>query len=629
MVQAQSVATPTGLAAKPGDAQVKLTWDDPSDNTITGYDYQQKKEGDAAFGSWTTIPQSAPTNANALSYTATGLTNGIEYTFRLRVRNPVGTSSESNEATTTPWPKPAKPEGFEVTPQNGQVWLTWDRSDDPSITGWQYWLRKGANIAVDWQDIDNCDTGTDGCVDDGDANTIAYLVTGLENGLTDESGTSGGKDNRYRFKLRAKNPTGLGTKTEPTLSAAPQSSNVNQPLKPRGFSAIVRGAQATLTWYDPNDATIEKYQYRRYHSDPWKDIDPSGSSTVTAAVTTNGRNEELRIRSVYPGNVNSPESERAAESNKAPEFSEGETTTRFVFSETPADQPIGVPVTATDAASFTIDTDNGQLKTSADLDHATKSSYTVTVSVHDGKTSFGSYAQSVTGTNAIDDTIEVTITVKLAEPPAKPTGLTATAGGSSVKLAWEDPSNFTIEKYQLLQLQEAKLTAAAGDKFGDSVVVDGDTAAVGAYLDDDNFDNSGSAYVFVIQDWTDIPGSGAATTSHTVSSLTGDVDYTFQIRAVNGVGNSEASDSVGAIPAIGGEWSYETEVEPTTITAGGGVTATTTFRAKFQADQTNLSSLSARVNTDGSISSGSSTNELPHFGWATAADSYDDTTPLS
>ena len=193
VVQAQSVAAPTGLAAKPGDAQVKLTWDDPSDDTITGYDYQQKKEGDAAFGSWTTIPQSAPTNANALSYTATGLTNGIEYTFRLRVRNPVGTSSESNEATTTPWPKPAKPEGFEVTPQNGQVRLTWDRSDDPSITGWQYWLRKGANIAVGWQDIDNCDTGTDGCVDDGDANTIAYLVTGLENGLTDDSGTSGGK----------------------------------------------------------------------------------------------------------------------------------------------------------------------------------------------------------------------------------------------------------------------------------------------------------------------------------------------------------------------------------------------------------------------------------------------------
>ena len=36
---------------------------------------------------------------------------------------------------------------------------------------------------------------------------------------------------------------------------------------------------------------------------------------------------------------------------------------------------------------------------------------------------------------------------------------------------------------------------------------------------------------------------------------------------------------------VPGAWSYETVVEPSTITAGGGVAATTTLRAKFQADQ--------------------------------------------
>jgi len=47
--------------------------------------------------------------------------------------------------------------------------------------------------------------------------------------------------------------------------------------------------------------------------------------------------------------------------------------------------------------------------------------------------------------------------------------------------------------------QQAKLTAsdaAAGDNFGVSVAVDGDTAVIGAYRDDDNGANSGSAYVF-------------------------------------------------------------------------------------------------------------------------------------
>ena len=47
---------------------------------------------------------------------------------------------------------------------------------------------------------------------------------------------------------------------------------------------------------------------------------------------------------------------------------------------------------------------------------------------------------------------------------------------------------------------EAKLLApdgAAGDYFGDSVAIDGDTVIVGALLDDDNGSNSGSAHAFV------------------------------------------------------------------------------------------------------------------------------------
>src|SRR3990172_6640980 len=48
--------------------------------------------------------------------------------------------------------------------------------------------------------------------------------------------------------------------------------------------------------------------------------------------------------------------------------------------------------------------------------------------------------------------------------------------------------------------QQAKLTAsdgAAGDVFGERVSVDGDTALVGAMFDDDSGTDSGSAYVFV------------------------------------------------------------------------------------------------------------------------------------
>ena len=59
----------------------------------------------------------------------------------------------------------------------------------------------------------------------------------------------------------------------------------------------------------------------------------------------------------------------------------------------------------TDAASFDIDTSTGQLTTKATLDKETKASYTVTVSVHDGKDAAGN------NDTTVDDEKTVTITV--------------------------------------------------------------------------------------------------------------------------------------------------------------------------------------------------------------------------
>jgi len=61
-------------------------------------------------------------------------------------------------------------------------------------------------------------------------------------------------------------------------------------------------------------------------------------------------------------------------------------------------------------------------------------------------------------------------------------------------------SAYVFEKVAGTWTQVAKLTAsdaAANDQFGLSVSISGDTAIVGAFLDDDVPNNSGSAYVFV------------------------------------------------------------------------------------------------------------------------------------
>ena len=85
-------------------------------------------------------------------------------------------------------------------------------------------------------------------------------------------------------------------------------------------------------------------------------------------------------------------------SNSAPVFTDGTSATRTIAENTASGVNIGSPVSATDAnndtltyslsgtdaASFDIDTTNGQLQTQAALDYETKSSYTVTVTVSDG-----------------------------------------------------------------------------------------------------------------------------------------------------------------------------------------------------------------------------------------------------
>ena len=90
-------AKPTGLTATAGDAQVTLSWTDPSDSSITKYQVQQKA-GDAAWGSWADIPTSAPGETNATSYTVTSLNNGTAYRFRIRAVNAQGNSPRSDVA---------------------------------------------------------------------------------------------------------------------------------------------------------------------------------------------------------------------------------------------------------------------------------------------------------------------------------------------------------------------------------------------------------------------------------------------------------------------------------------------------------------------------------------------------
>ena len=90
-------AAPTGLTAAGGDQSVTLAWSDPSDASITGYEYALQQAGHDP-GAWTGIPDS---DAATTSYTATGLTNGTAYALHLRALN-AGGNGAAAQASATP-----------------------------------------------------------------------------------------------------------------------------------------------------------------------------------------------------------------------------------------------------------------------------------------------------------------------------------------------------------------------------------------------------------------------------------------------------------------------------------------------------------------------------------------------
>ncbi len=91
-------AVPQGLTATPGDTEVVLTWDDPSNSSITGYEFQQRT-GSSWPGSWTAITNS---DADTTSHTVTSLANGTAYEFRLRAVNDSGSSTPTAAVSATP-----------------------------------------------------------------------------------------------------------------------------------------------------------------------------------------------------------------------------------------------------------------------------------------------------------------------------------------------------------------------------------------------------------------------------------------------------------------------------------------------------------------------------------------------
>ena len=168
---------------------------------------------------------------------------------------------------------PAKPAGLAATPHDGSVALSWTNPDNSSITRWEYRYKTGSGDFGSWTEVANS----------GAATTAASLT--LANGKT------------YGFELRAVNATGNG-------AASDEATATMIPAAPANVAAASGNGKVSLSWTDPGNATITRWEFRLRQENrawnAWVAISGSTASTTSHLVTgpANGFSFSFQVRAV-------------------------------------------------------------------------------------------------------------------------------------------------------------------------------------------------------------------------------------------------------------------------------------------------------------------------------------------
>ena len=257
-------AKPTGLSATASHNQVVLTWDDPDDDTITGYVILRRvRENDVGGEFSELVPD---TGTAATTYTDDTVQAGTTYTYRIKAINEHGVSERSLwfHIDTPSAPVPAKPTGLSATATHDQVVLTWDDPNDDSITGYVILRRVRENdVGGEFSELVP-DTGTA---------ATTYTDDTVQAGIT------------YTYRIKAINEHGVSERSlwfHIDTPAAPE-----RPAKPTGLSATATHDRVVLTWDDPGDDSITGYVILRRvrENDVGGEFSVLVADTGTAATT--------------------------------------------------------------------------------------------------------------------------------------------------------------------------------------------------------------------------------------------------------------------------------------------------------------------------------------------------------
>jgi len=229
---------PRNLQATPGDGQVTLNWQPPSNDggsPILLYTiYRGNSSGGESF--LITVPL-------VTTYTDATVTNGVTYYYKVSATNAIGEGPKSNEASATPSAPatpPGAPQGLSATPGDTTVSLTWS---PPSSNG-------GSPITN--YKIYRSTTGGGETPQATIGNVLTYSDTAVTNGVT------------YYYEVSALNNVGEGPRSS-EASATPIAPTT-APGAPRDLGAVAGDATVALAWSSPSSdggSAITNYKVYR------------------------------------------------------------------------------------------------------------------------------------------------------------------------------------------------------------------------------------------------------------------------------------------------------------------------------------------------------------------------------
>ena len=202
-------AKPTGLAAQASHNRIVLAWDDPSDDGVTGYVILRRIRGVDEEGQFSTLV--GDTETAATTYTDDSVAAETSYIYRVQAINAAGASPRSDwvRADTPAPPIPAQPTGLAAAAVHNAVILTWNDSQDDTITSYVI-LRRNRDIQEEGQ--------------------FSTLVADTETAATTHTDHTVQSETPYTYRIKAINAGGMSERSRwvhtetPAAPAAAQQS---------------------------------------------------------------------------------------------------------------------------------------------------------------------------------------------------------------------------------------------------------------------------------------------------------------------------------------------------------------------------------------------------------------------